>query len=100
MMREPPYSLTTRSTAFTGPQAIRFTLTAWTFTVLFGHLTAALLAAILFPLLYELATNWSGLKNLTSYLAMRADNIPAFPALTKKLEPEKKLTPIFLFVSL
>lgn len=77
-----------------------FTLTAWTFTVLFGHLTAALLAAILFPLLYELATDWNGLKNLTSYLAMRADNLPAAHALTKKLEPEKKLTPIFLLVSL
>lgn len=77
-----------------------YALAAWTATVLFGALTAALLTAILFPLLYELATNWSGLKNLTSYLAMRADNIPAFPALTKKLEPEKKLTPIFLFVSL
>lgn len=77
-----------------------FALAAWTAAILFGTLTAALFAAILFPLLYELATEWSGLKNLTSYLAMRIGNIPSFPALTKKQEPEKKLTPIFLFVSL
>ena len=80
--------------------AFLFALAAWTFVILFGPLTASLLAAILFPLLYELATNWSGLKNLTSCLAMRIDRIPAYPALTKKLEPEKKLTPVFLFVSL
>ncbi len=77
-----------------------FTLAAWTATVLFGHLTAALLAAILFPLLYEIATNWSGLRNLTSFLAMRAGNLPIALALTKQAEPERKLTPVFVFVSL
>lgn len=77
-----------------------FALAAWTASILFGHLTAALLSAILFPLLYELATDWRGLKNLTSYLAMRAAGIPAAAALAKKLEPEKKITPVFLFISL
>jgi len=77
-----------------------FALCAWTACILFGALAAGIAAAILYPLLYELLTNWTGLKNLTSFLELRLGNCSPLEALTAKAEPGHRITPVFVMGSL
>ena len=93
------------------PQAVLFplagaltgflcTLAAAVAVLFFGRLAAAILAAIVLPLLLELLTDWHGLKNLSSYLTLRFRNTQIADAFSRKPEFRKEMTPVFLFVSL
>ena len=76
------------------------TLAAAVAVLFFGRLAAAILAAIVLPLLLELLTDWHGLKNLSSYLTLRFRNTQIADAFSRKPEFRKEMTPVFLFVSL
>lgn len=93
------------------PQAVLFppagafigllcTLAAAFAILFFGRLAAAILAAIVLPLLLELLTDWHGLKNLSSYLTLRFRSTRIADAFSRKPEFRNEMTPVFLFVSL
>lgn len=66
----------------------------------FGRIAAAILAAIALTLVFELMTDWRGLKSLSAYLTLRFRNTRIAEAFSRKPEFRKEMTPIFLFVSL
>ena len=87
------------------PQAVLFplagaltgflcTLAAAVAVLFFGRLAAAILAAIVLPLLLELLTDWHGLKNLSSYLTLRFRNTQIADAFSRKPEFRKEMTPV------
>ncbi len=73
---------------------------AWTVRTLTGSLPGSLLAALVLPLLLEMAADWRGLRALTSFLVMRSSGVAPSIALLTERKTAKRLTPVFLLVSL
>ncbi len=94
---EPQAALFPLVGALTGLAA---SLTAGFAGLFFGRLAAAILAAIALTLIFELMTDWQGLKNLSAYLTLRFRNTSIAEAFFKKTEFQKEMTPIFIFISI